>query len=325
LSARRLDQLPPPPLRLVFMGTPPFARAALDALLGGPDEVVGVFSRPDAARGRGLQLEAPAVKQRAAERGIPVLQPKSWKDGAATDQLRALHPDLVVVAAYGRLLPQAALDVPRFGCINVHASLLPRWRGADPITRAILAGDAETGVTIMQMVLEMDAGAILLRRATAIGADETGDRLEERLAELGGAALREALARWRAGELLAVEQDPAAVTLAPMVRKEDGAIDWQRPAAELERAIRAFTPWPGCFARRAESALRVWRAAVAAPTDGGAAAAPGTVLAVDAGGILVTTGDGALRLLEVQAPGKKRMLAADFARGARVAAGERLG
>jgi methionyl-tRNA formyltransferase len=306
------------------MGTPPFARAALDALLGGPDEVVGVFSRPDAARGRGLQLEAPAVKQRAEERCIPVLQPKSWKDGAATEQLRAFHPDLVVVAAYGRLLPQAALDAPRFGCINVHASLLPRWRGADPITRAILAGDAETGVTIMQMVLEMDAGAILLQRATAIGADDTGDRLEERLAELGGAALREALARWRAGELLAVDQDPAAVTTAPMIRKEDGAIDWQRPAVELERATRAFTPWPGCFARRAETALRVWRAAVAAPT-GGAVAAPGTVLAVDAEGILVATEDGALRLLEVQAPGKKRMPAADFARGARVAAGERLG
>jgi methionyl-tRNA formyltransferase len=307
------------------MGTPPFARAALDALLGGPDDVVAVFSRPDAARGRGLQLEAPAVKQLAAERGIPVFQPGSWKDGAATEQLRAQRPDLVVVAAYGRLLPQSALDVPCFGCINVHASLLPRWRGADPITRAILAGDAETGITIMQMVLEMDAGAILLRRATSIGADETGDRLEQRLAELGGAALTEALARWRAGELFAVEQDPAAVTVAPMVRKEDGAIDWRRPAAEIERAIRAFTPWPGCFARRGDTVLRVWRAAVAPPGEAGAAAAPGIVLAVDPAGILVATGDGVLRLLEVQAPGKKRLPAAEFARGARMAAGERLG
>src|SRR5690606_33382233 len=203
------------------MGTPELAATVLRGLLDGEDRVVGVFTRPDAAQGRGLTVVAPPVKQLAESRGIPVLQPRTWKDGSAVESLRALAPDLVVVAAYGRILPQAALDVPRFGCINVHASLLPRWRGADPITRAILAGDEQTGVTIMQMVLEMDAGAILLQRTTPIRPDDTGDTLERRLADLGASALREALVEWRAGRLTATPQDPAQVTFAPLITKKD--------------------------------------------------------------------------------------------------------
>jgi len=306
------------------MGTPELAATVLATLLrDGDDPLVGVFSRPDAARGRGLGLQAPPVKQLAERHEIPVAQPRGWKDGAALAALRAMEPDLVVVAAYGRLLPQAALDVPRFGCINVHASLLPRWRGADPITRAILAGDAETGVTIMQMVLEMDAGDVLLRRATPIEPDDTGETLEQRLAGLGASALREALEEWRAGRLVATPQDPAQVTFAAMVAKGDGIIDWQQSAAEIDRAVRAFIPWPGASTLRSDSTLRVWQAEPASGAIVGVT--PGTVLALEGRGVSVATGEGALRLVEVQVAGKKRMPAADWARGARLVAGERLG
>jgi methionyl-tRNA formyltransferase len=221
------------------------------------------------------------------------------------------------------LLPQAALDVPPFGCINMHASLLPRWRGADPITRAILAGDAESGVTIMQMVLEMDAGDMLSKRAIPIAPDDTGESLEQKLATLGAQALVDALAEWRAGRLTATPQDPASVTLAPMISKGDGVIDWQRSAAEIERAVRGYVPWPVAATSRAGAPLRVWRAALAGDAPPGAV--PGTVLAVDARGIVVATGAGALALSELQAAGKKRMPARDWARGARVVAGEVLG
>ncbi len=307
MSAQRLPALPPPPLRVVFMGTPELAATVLEGLIAGDDPVVGVFTRPDAARGRGLTVEAPPVKRVAERHGIPVFQPRTWKDGSATEDLRALEPDLVVVAAYGRLLPQAALDVPKHGAINVHASLLPRWRGADPITRAILAGDAESGVTIMQMVLEMDAGAVLLQRATPIAPDDTGETLERRLAELGAAALREAIALWRAGELTATPQDPALVTYAPLVAKSDGVVDWQRPAREIERAVRAFQPWPVATTSRNGVALRIFRAAVAPSAP---AATPGTIVELGRGGVVVATGEGGLVLLEVQAAGKRRLPAA---------------
>jgi methionyl-tRNA formyltransferase len=323
LTGAPLPALPPPPLRVVFMGTPAFAATILRSLLAGPDSVIGVFARPDAPRGRGLERTPPPTKEVALQRGIAVAQPERWKDGVALAALREMRPDLVVVAAYGRILPQAALDVPRYGCINVHASLLPRWRGADPITRAILAGDPQTGVTIMQMVLEMDAGDMLWTRAIPIRPDDTGGSLEERLADLGAVALGEAIAAWRAGALAATPQDPAAVTFAPMVKKDDGRIDWTRPAAAIERATRAYAPWPGGFTTRAGAALKVWRAEVAAGTS--RPAAPGTVLALGDAGPLVATGQEALVLREVQAAGKRRMPAADWARGARLAVGERLG
>ncbi len=308
------------------MGTPELAATILRSLLAGPDSVVGVFTRPDAARGRGLARSAPPVKQIAIEHGIAVEQPERWKDGSALAALRALAPDLVVVAAYGRLLPQAVLDAARFGCVNVHASLLPRWRGADPITRAILAGDGETGVTIMRMVLEMDAGDVLWQLRTPVLPEDTGESLEARLAELGARALDQALVAWRAGRLTATEQDPAAVTFAPPLSREEGHIDWRRPASELERATRAYAPWPGSFTERGGAVLKVWRAAVVSGAAAcGAPQPPGSVLAVDAQGIVVACGEAALRLREVQAPGKRRMAAADWARGARLAAGETLG
>lgn len=303
------------------MGTPPLAATVLTALLERDDQIVGVFTRPDAAKGRGMSVVAPPVKRLAIEHRIRVEQPRGWKDGTALEAFRDMKPDLAVVAAYGRLLPQAALDVPRFGCINVHASLLPRWRGADPISRSILAGDDETGVTIMQMVLAMDAGAILHQSHLAITGEDTGGELENKLAALGGQALGEALDLWREGRLTAREQDPSLVTTAPLVQKSDGRIDWTRPAADIERATRALDPWPCATTTRGETLLKVWRARV----EDAATGAPGTVVSVDKQGPLVATGEGALRLLEVQAAGKKRMKAADWANGARVAAGETLG
>lgn len=321
MSASLLPALPAAPLRIVFFGTPDLAATVLESLLVGDDQVVGVFARPDAARGRGMSVSAPPTKRLAAARGIPVEQPRGWKNGAALEAFRAMKPDLAVVAAYGRLLPQAALDTPRFGCINVHASLLPRWRGADPISRAILEGDDATGITIMQMVLEMDAGAILHQRRLPIERDETGGGLEEKLAALGGGALREALDLWRAGRLQAREQDPAGVTTAPLVQKSDGRIDWSRPAVEIERATRALAPWPCATTTRAGQLLKVWRTAV----ELGAPGTPGSILKVGKRGPLVATGDGALRLDAVQAAGKRRMSGADWARGARLEPGEVLG
>jgi methionyl-tRNA formyltransferase len=323
LISALLPPLPPPPLRIVFLGTPALAATVLEALLEGPDRVVGVFARPDAASGRGLKSNAPPVVELARSRSIEVHQPRGWKDGAATATLAALAPDLVVVAAYGRLLPQAALDCPRFGCINVHASLLPRWRGADPITRAILEGDEETGVTIMQMVLEMDAGPMLHQRTLAIRPDDTGESLERRLASLGGEALGEALVKWRAGRLEARGQEPAEITFAPPLRKEHGRIDWQEPAIRIERAIRGLQPWPGAVTERSGQALKIWTAETSPAT--GDPVPPGTVLALDREGPRIQTGRDGLRLLEVQAAGKRRMSAAEWARGARLQVGERLG
>lgn len=320
-----LAPLPPPPLRIVFLGTPDFAATILRGLLDGPDRVVGVFSRPDAPKGRGLETTPPPVKRLASEHGVPVEQPTRWKDGTATSALRAFEPDLAVVAAYGRILPQDALDVPRFGCVNVHASLLPRWRGADPITRAILEGDRESGVSIMRMVLEMDAGDVLWRATTPVRDDDDGGTLEARLAELGARALGDALAAWRAGSLRAEPQDPALVTHAGPVRREDGRVDWSRPADAIERATRAYAPWPGAFTERAGAPLKLWRARVADGAGRAPGTPPGTVVSLDAAGPVVATGVGALRLVEVQAAGKRRMQAAEWARGARLAVGERLG
>ncbi len=321
MSDSPLAPLPRAPLRVAFFGTPDLAATVFEAVLAESDEVVGLFTRPDAAKGRGMSLVAPPTKQLASKHGIAVEQPRSWKDGRALEAFRKMEPDLAIVAAYGRLLPQAALDVPRFGCINVHASLLPRWRGADPISRAILAGDEETGITIMQMVLEMDAGAILHQSRMPITAEDTGGALEQRLAVLGGETLREALGLWRDGRLAAREQNPAEVTTAPLVQKSDGRVDWTSPAADIERAARALDPWPCATTTRQGALLKLWRARV----EAGHAGPAGTVLSVDRDGPVVATGRGALRLTDVQAAGKRRMSASDWARGARLEPGEVLG
>jgi methionyl-tRNA formyltransferase len=304
------------------MGTPPFARTILDALLVRPDPVVGAVCQPDRPRGRGLAIEPPAVKELALARGLPVLQPERIRDPAFLDTLRALAPDLIVVAAYGRLLPRTILDLPPRGCINVHASLLPRHRGAAPVAHAIMAGDAVTGVCIMAMSEEMYAGDVLLARTTPIRPDDTTGTLTARLAELGAAALGEAIDGLRAGTIRPVAQPAQGVTLAPRIEREHACLDWMRPAVELERVVRALQPAPVAWTTLGGKLLKVHRSEVAGEAT---AAIPGTVTRSDPRSLEVATATGVLRLLEVQVEGKRRMDVAAFVAGHRVAIGTRLG
>jgi methionyl-tRNA formyltransferase len=304
------------------MGTPAFACPTLERLLTRPDPVVAVVCQPDRPRGRGLAVVAPEVKQLAVARGVPVLQPEKLRDPATMDALRGLRPDLVVVAAYGKILPRALLDLPTHGCINVHASLLPRHRGAAPIQWAILAGDAVTGVTIMAMAEEMDAGDVLLVRETPIAPDDTAGTLGARLATLGAEALDEAVGALKAGTLRATPQPTAGITFAPRIEREHGRLDWQRPAVELARVVRAFAPAPGAFTTLGGRTLKVFLAATESAAHG---AAPGRVLEASPAGIAVATGSGALRLREVQLEGRRRVAAGAFLAGHPLAPGACLG
>jgi methionyl-tRNA formyltransferase len=236
-----------PRFRIVFFGTPAFAVLSLRALLDGPDTVVGVVCQPDRPAGRGQRVHVPPVKELACARGVPVAQPEKVRTAEFLDTLRAWSPELIAVAAYGRILPRAVLDVPRLGCINVHASLLPRYRGAAPIQWAIMHGEVVTGVTIMQMNERMDEGDILMQREVWIGPQETGGELQERLAAVGAEALMEALEALHGGTLRPRPQDHQAATLAPVIKKENGRVDWARPAEEIARQVRAFNPWPSAF------------------------------------------------------------------------------
>jgi methionyl-tRNA formyltransferase len=302
------------------MGTPAFACPILEALLARTDPVVGVVCQLDRPRGRGLGVSAPEVKRLAEANRLPVLQPERLRDAAFQDALRTLAPDLVVVAAYGKILPRAVLDLPPRGCINVHASLLPRHRGAAPIAWSLRAGDAVTGVTIMMMNEEMDAGDILLQRETPIAPDDTGGTLGERLARLGAAAIGEAIDGLQAGTLRPVPQPAAGVTFAPRIEREHCRLEWRRPAVELERQVRALAPSPSAFTMLEGKLLKVHRAALAAGS-----APPGQVLAAGPDGIVVAAGTGALRLLEVQLEGRRRLSAAEFLAGRRLAPGTCLG
>jgi methionyl-tRNA formyltransferase len=308
------------PWRIVFMGTPAFACPSLTALLAGPDPVVGVVCQPDRPRGRGLALTAPPVKELALAHGLPVLQPTKVRTPDFEGDLRALAPDLVVVAAYGRILPRAILDLPPRGCINVHASILPRHRGAAPIQHAILAGDAETGVTIMAMAEEMDAGDALLVRRTPIDPSDTGGSLGERLAEIGALALRDAIAGLKDGSVRPVPQPSDGITFAPRIERDHTQLDWTRPARELERTVRAFAPEPSAFTTLAGATLKVFASEVRAGTG-----VPGTVLESSPRGLVVAAGDQALALLEVQPQAKRRMPIAAFLAGHRLAPGSCLG
>ncbi len=309
------------PLRTVFAGTPDFAVPALEALAGAPGvELVAVYTQPDRPAGRGRRPAPSPVKRAAAALGVPVRQPESLRGPDAVAALAALTPDLMVVVAYGLILPPAVLAIPRLGCVNLHASLLPRWRGAAPIQWAILAGDPETGVCLMQMDEGLDTGPVLACARTSIGARETAGELHDRLAALGAGLLAERLPALAAGTLRARPQDPARATYAPKIAKTDAELDWSRPAAELDRRVRAFNPRPVAWTRLEGEPLRIWRAE---PVAGEAGAAPGTVVRVD-GPPEVATGAGRLRLLEVQPAGGRRMEAAAFARG-RALAGRRLG
>ncbi len=299
-------------LRIVFFGTPEFALPSLQALIAGRDPVIGVVCQPDKPAGRGQQLAAPPVKQAALRAGLQVFQPDKLRAPDALETLASWAPDLIVVAAYGKILPKVVLDLPPRGCINVHASLLPKYRGAAPIQWAILRGEKHTGVTIMRINERMDAGDILLHEPTDIGPRETYGELQARLADIGALALMKAIAGLHSGTLLPQPQQEDEMTLAPMIRKEEGRIDWAQPAAYLERMVRAFSPWPSAYTSLGTKQLKIHQAHIASSTAG---AVPGAVVALREG-IAVATGDGVLVLDEVQLEGRKRLPAADFARGA---------
>ena len=308
------------PWRIVFMGTPPFACPSLAALLAGPDRVVGVVCQPDRPRGRGLAVGPPPVKTLALAHGLPVLQPEKVRTPELLERLRELDPDLIVVAAYGRILPRTILDLPPRGCINVHASILPRHRGAAPIQHAILAGDSETGVTIMAMSEEMDAGDVLLVHRTPIEPHDTGGSLGERLAELGAAALTEAVAGMKAGSIRPVPQPSEGVTFAPRIERAHTRLDWTQPASVLARAVRAFAPEPSAFTTLEGATLKISSAEAREGTG-----EPGTILDATPRGLVVAAGTDALALLEVQLQGKRRMPIGAFLAGHRLGPGAQLG
>lgn len=291
-------------LRLIFMGTPDFAATSLRYLLQGPDQVVAVVTQPDRPKGRGKQLAPPPVKVLATQAGIPVLQPVKIKTAEFRDELEQFQPDLIVVAAYGRILPPSLLELPPGGCINVHGSLLPAHRGAAPIQWAIIKGDREVGVTIMQMAEGMDTGPILLQHSLLPSTDETAGSLFVKLAELGGTALLEALDRYKAGELVARPQDSDLATHAPMLKKEDGRIDWQRTAWEIHCLIRGLDPWPSASCEIDGKRLQLYAPEVVHQDS---PAPPGTLLRADRRGLLIATGHNCLLVREVQPEGKKRM------------------
>lgn len=309
-------------MRLVFAGTPELAARHLEALLASRHQLAAVYTQPDRPAGRGRRPAPSPVKRLAEAHGLPVRQPATLRPSAEHEALAELAPELMVVVAYGLLLPRAVLGIPPRGCLNVHASLLPRWRGAAPIQRALLAGDRETGVSLMEMEEGLDTGPVLLEARCPILPADTAGSLHDRLAELGARVLPEALDRLEAGTLEARPQDEARATHAPKLSKEEARLDWTRPAVELERAVRAFDPWPVAHTLLGGEPLRVWRAEVA---PGGASAGPGTVTAAGPGGIDVATGAGLLRLTELQRPGGRRLPAAAFLAGRPVPPGERLG
>jgi methionyl-tRNA formyltransferase len=315
-------------MKIAFAGTPDFARVALAALRAAGFEVVLVLTQPDRPAGRGMKLQASPVKALAVEAGIRVAQPRSLRlDGkfpddalAAQRELLAAQPDVILVAAYGLILPTWVLELPRLGCLNIHASLLPRWRGAAPIHRAIEAGDAQTGVTIMQMDAGLDTGAMLLAETVPIAADDSTATLHDRLAALGGRLIVEALELAACGGLVATPQPAEGVTYAHKIEKTEAAIDWRQSAAAIERRLRAFDPFPGASTELGELSLKCWRAESVVGQG-----APGQVLAVGEAGITVACGDAALRLTELQRPGGKRLSARQFLQGTPIEVGAVLG
>lgn len=293
-------------MKIIFAGTPDFAASHLAALLDqGEHTVVAVYTQPDRPAGRGKKLKPGPVKQLAEQHGLPVMQPLSLKKPEAQQQLQAFEADLMVVVAYGLILPQVVLDTPRLGCINVHASLLPRWRGAAPIHRALEAGDAKTGVTIMQMEAGLDTGPMLLKAECVIDGDDSGGSLHDKLADIGCEALLKALDGLAGNSLVAEVQDDALSNYAPKISKEEARLDWSRSATVLDLKIRAFNPFPVAFTTLGDARLRVWAADLDALHSHQATA--GTILKCDSRGIWVACGQGALVLSEIQLPGKKRL------------------
>jgi methionyl-tRNA formyltransferase len=303
-------------LRIAFAGTPQFALPALHALLKSRHQVIGVLTQPDRPAGRGQQLRASPVKLLAAEHRLPIAQPQTLKTPEGRADLAQWAPDVLVVVAYGLILPQAALDLPRLGCLNIHGSLLPRWRGAAPIQRAILAGDAETGVTIMQLDAGLDTGPMLLERRQPIGLHDTAGDLHDSLSELGALALIEALDGLAAGTLRSHAQPEAGATHAAKIDKSEAALDWTASATQLDRQVRAFNPWPIAETRFGNEILRVIRARVAEPAS--VHGEPGTLLGLAEDGLRVACGEGVLAIRELQRAGKRPISARDFANAVRV-------
>ncbi|WP_089728663.1 methionyl-tRNA formyltransferase [Candidatus Thiosymbion oneisti] len=298
------------PLKIVFAGTPPFSVPSLRALIDAGQDIRAVYTQPDRPAGRGRRLTASPVKETATAAGLPVFQPPTLRDPGVVRSLRRHEADLIVVVAYGHLLPPPVLELPRLGCVNVHASLLPRWRGAAPIARCILAGDRESGVTIMGMEAGLDTGPLYLQQAIPLEENETGRSLHDKLAALGASALPEALPGIADGTLPPEPQDDALATHAEKLTKEEARIDWSRPAVELNRMIRAFDPWPVAQTRLGETTLRLWGSEL--PDVDAGPEPPGRVVRAGKTGIDVATGDGLLRITRLQPQGKRPMAAAAF-------------
>jgi methionyl-tRNA formyltransferase len=307
--------------RIIFMGTPRFAVPTLNALADA-HQVVGVVTQPDRPAGRGRDLRQSAVKRAAVQQDLPLFQPRSLRTPQAIAQLAEWDPEVIIVAAFGQILSQDVLDLPPYGCLNVHASLLPRWRGAAPVAAAIMAGDEVTGVTIMKLDAGLDTGPILAQREEAIRPDDTRATLTERLSYVGAELMAETLPAYLTNDLQPQPQAQERATLADQIRKEDGQLDWSRSAKELDRKIRAFTPWPGTFTFWHDRRLKILDAAPLLDWQG--SAPPGAVIDVEAGAA-VATGDGALRLEKVQLAGKRAMEIRPFLRGQRGFVGSRLG
>ncbi|WP_025822998.1 methionyl-tRNA formyltransferase [Shewanella marina] len=297
------------PLNIIFAGTPDFAARHLQALLASEHNIIAVYTKPDSPAGRGKKLTTSPVKDLAVEHNIPVYQPASLRNEAAQQELAALNADLMVVVAYGLILPQAALDAPRLGCINVHGSILPRWRGAAPIQRALWAGDSHTGVTIMQMDIGLDTGDMLLKTELKIEDTDTSASLYEKLAEQGPSALVEAVAGLAAGTLTAEKQDESLANYAAKLSKEEARLDWSKAATTLDREVRAFNPWPVSYFAHQDCNIKVWQASPQATTH---TAATGTIINANKAGIEIATGEGSLLITKMQLPGKKPMAVADI-------------
>jgi methionyl-tRNA formyltransferase len=308
--------------RALFFGTPAFSVPCLDALKS-VAEVVGVVCQPDKPVGRGLTLTAPPVKVRAEELGLPVVQPTKLKTGEFADWVRAQNVDVALVVAYGRILPQAVLDGPRLGCVNVHASILPKYRGAAPITWAVVRGETETGVTLMKMDAGMDTGDMLEIFTTSIGENETAGELSERLSAIGATAVREGLPKFVAGRYVPQKQDDARMTLAPMLSKEDGRVDFTKPARAVHDHVRGMNPWPGAHTTLAGKLVKVLETRRGDLSRSGAT--PGDVLLADKSRVLVACGEGSVELVRVQLEGKKAMRATDWVLGRGVKEGDRFG
>ena len=312
-------------LRIIFMGTPEIACPALEALLDSREfEVVAVVTQPDQPKGRGLKLQPSPVKEIALAANLPVLQPGRARDENFIQELRGLQPDIIAVTAYGQILPQSILDLPRFGCVNVHTSLLPRYRGAAPIQSAILNGDAETGVTIMKMDAGMDTGDILAQEPTPIQPTDDAQTLHDRLGRMGAALLARTIPDYVSGKIQPQPQPKEGVLLAPKIKKEHGHIDWTQPAQAIWNRVRAFTPWPGAFtflpSQPHPQMLKIWQAEAVAQSG-----PPGTILSADKNGIVVACGEGALKILVLQREGSRRMSAQEFLTGHPLKAGFKLG